>query len=171
MKAKNNGVNAKRLRELLRYDSVTGKFFWLKYRCGLAPAGSEAGTIRGEYLTIRIDGRGYLAHRLAWLYVHSVWPRSSLDHKNGDGFNNVIENLREATHTQNKQNQIKASRHSTTGLLGVCIQGNGKFKAVIQANGKIIRLGSFATPEMAHAAYLEAKKIFHPHAYINERKL
>jgi hypothetical protein len=30
---------------------------------------------------IRIDGKGYLGHRLAWLYMHGHFPDGLLDHK------------------------------------------------------------------------------------------
>ena len=32
-------------------------------------------------LVALIDGKGYLGHRLAWLYIHGHFPDGLLDHK------------------------------------------------------------------------------------------
>lgn len=64
-----------RLKELLHYSIVTGKFYWLIARSGKARSGSIAGGLRTDgYVAIRIDGIKYRANRLAWLYVVGTWP-------------------------------------------------------------------------------------------------
>ncbi len=46
----------------------------------------------------------YKAHRLAWFYVHGVWPKEQIDHINGDKADNCIANLRLADFSKNQAN-------------------------------------------------------------------
>ena len=152
---------AERLRELLDYDPTAGTFTWRQRRGGKATNGIEAGgRHRGNYRRIKVDGHRYLAHRLAWFYVHGVWPSVGIDHFDTDPSNNRFANLREATMSENRQNLRRAVRGSA-GLLGTWRSGN-KWCAAIKLHGKRIHLGTFATTEAAHAAYVSAKRSLHP---------
>ena len=127
-----------------------------------ASAGVVAGSLHSNgYWYIQIDGRKYLAHRLAWLITNGALPADQIDHIDGDRANNRLANLREATNAENQQNLRRAPRGSTTGLLGASPHGGG-FKARIRVDGERRHLGQFDTPEQAHAAYLVAKKKLHP---------
>ncbi len=156
------GVSFKRLHEVLAYDPRTGVFRWLINRPKgkhLAAIGSIAGTIDGKgYRTIFLDGRSHKATHLAWLYMTGEWPTRWIDHKNRVRDDNVFENLRQATPQQNAANSPGWSRQNH-GLKGVYPQKkstqNPWFSA-IRVNRKLLYLGSFATPEEAHAAYLAA---------------
>lgn len=156
-------VTLERLREVLDYDHETGVFRWKLYR-GKAKAGKVAGTVTGSkrcrYIQIQIDGVIYKAHRLAWFYVNGHWPEKELDHENTTGTDNRIANLREVTHLMNQQNLRAAHADSEVGLLGVVRNGSG-FSARIMAEGKKHHLGTFRTPEAAHAVYVKAKRELH----------
>lgn len=151
-------VTAERLRELLEYDPATGVFKWrpaLKMRRNGLVAGSSSG--RG-YWYISIDKRMYLAHRLAWLYVHGCWPIDQIDHINRVKIDNRIVNLREATGSQNKQN-VGAKKSNRSGLKGIWWDGRIKrWRPRIRVGGRALWLGSFRTPEEAHAVYCEAAR-------------
>jgi hypothetical protein len=150
-----------RLKELLSYDPETGLFTRLM-RAGTARPGDIAGCMTPKgYLIIKIDGEGYMAHRLAWLYVHGKWPADQIDHINGVKNDNRIANLREATNSENMQNQRAASKANRAGLIGV-YPNRHRFVAQITINRQKQYLGIFATAEEAHSAYLSAKKIYHP---------
>ena len=154
-------MNANRLRSLVRYDPETGKFFALTRRGPRGP-GDEMGSLANTgYWTIRLDGKLYLAHRLAWLYVTGRWPKFQIDHYDRNKENNRWGNLREATPQQNSTNNYDARPNSKTGRIGVCFF-KGKYQAQIMVNGRAIYLGRFATADEASAAYDEAKKIHHP---------
>jgi hypothetical protein len=144
-----------RLKELLSYDPETGVFTRLVGRSGPnARAGDVAGCDNGQgYIRIYIDGRPYKAHRLAWFYMHGVWP-SEMDHRNGNRSDNRIANLREVTRAENKAN-FSAYRNNTSGYPGVS-SWNGRWKAQIQKDGKKEFLGYHSTPEAARDAYVAA---------------
>ena len=161
-----NELNVAQLHALLHYEPSTGVFTW-KTRAGAngkIPAGSVAGCSTEDYgyHQIRINKKLYQAHRLAWFYVHGVWPSRHIDHKNGVTSDNSLDNLREVTPTQNGQNQRRAHSRSTSGLLGAAWdKGRGLWRAAIQTDGHGKYLGHFTTPELAHAAYIKAKRELH----------
>jgi hypothetical protein len=99
---------------------------------------------------------------LVWLWVNGSWPIGEIDHIDGDKLNNRIANLRDVDRATNTQNSKKARRNNkSSGLLGSYKSGN-RWQAQIRINGVCMTLGSFGTPEEAHAAYLGAKRLFHP---------
>ena len=157
-------VSAERLRELLVYSEESGAFVWKKSNSNRAPVGAVAGTIHSSgYRCISIDGRLYKAHRLAWLYVHGEWPTADIDHINGSRDDNRIANLRSVTRAINQQN-LRASRGDTnTGVLGVykTDKKSKPFRSSINVDGKDHHLGNFPTTELAHLAYLSAKRQAH----------
>lgn len=150
-----------RLEQLLDYDPNTGMFRW-KLR-GIAWwdmrfCGEPAGHIsRWGYRIIIIDYVGYRAARLAWKYWYGTDPTLCIDHKNCNKADDRIENLRQATISQNGQNIHGASR---LGLpKGVCrIKNRYMAQIKISPDAKRTCLGSFATPEQAHTAYVTAAK-------------
>jgi hypothetical protein len=154
------------LRQILSYDPKTGVFTWRvgSPRGGRQIAGNVAGNLGVEgYRHIRIKKRLYLAHRLAWLYVTGDWPGGDIDHKNGVPGDNRFANLREVTHAANMQNS-KRRKHNTSGFKGVRLSAakkNKRWFATIQKDGRMVYLGTFPTPEEAHAAYRKAAEVHH----------
>ena len=153
-------MKKQRLLELLSYDSETGAFVWLKDpSSGTKRAGKKAGTLCNGYVRICIDGKFYYAHRLAWLYVHGCFPTGIVDHANGDKGDNRIGNLRLVSNSQNLQNQRKPQGSNPS--LGVSKHGHRGWRARIKIDGKRIHIGTFASPEIAQAAYMAAKRNHH----------
>jgi hypothetical protein len=156
MAAKLIPVSQARLRELLRYDPATGVFIWLINKSNRVEFGTVAGSIvedRG-YRSIRIDGRPYRAHRLAWLWMTGEWPSHGIDHINGIPGDDRWANLRAATQSQNLANMRKSSRN-TSGFKGVFWHsGARKWRARL----KSIHLGYFDCPAAAHEAYMRAAR-------------
>ena len=92
-------------------------------------------------------------HREVWLFHHKrIADGINIDHVNTDSFDNRIENLREATYSQNNANR-RVYATSETGLKGVGQRADGKYTARICVDGKRKSLGVFNTPEEAAAAY------------------
>lgn len=148
-------LSASKLRKIFRYDTDTG-LFW-----NLATNKRAGGDKTNDgYLRISIDSCAYRAHRLAWLYVHGVWP-NLIDHINGDRTDNRLCNLREVSRSQNSWNSTH-SRKTISGLKGVHYRAESKkYRARIVINGKLVTLGHFNTPQEAQQAYLEQAKKVH----------
>lgn len=157
-----------RLTEVLDYDRETGRFTWKVKVSKRTMIGSEAGTLSKGYRLIRIDKIMYRAHRLAWLYVHGVWPTHLIDHKNRNGLDNRIDNLREATPLQNMHN-AGAYSNNTSGYKGVAKRiletGRVRWLARTRIKGTLKVIGSFDTPEQASDAYIRFAKENHGSFY------
>ena len=155
-------LTQERLLELLHYNPKTGLFIRLKTR-GSSKAGSIAGGIskgpRDGYLRIRVDGKRYKAHRLAFLYMTGKWPNSLVDHKDTNKLNNSWKNLRESTNGQNKANG-GTYKNNKLGIKGVSLRGK-KYHARIYHSGKLTTLGTFETAEKASQAYYAAATKVH----------
>lgn len=148
------------LRSLMRYEPATGNLIWQVTR-GKARLGAVAGTRHTHgYVQIKLQGKFYLAHRLAWLLMTGEWPELDIDHINGRKSDNRWGNLRLATKQENMHNFVKARVDSTSGLLGTS-PSNGRWQSKIHLNGKTIYLGTFDTAVEAHATYVEAKRRLH----------
>jgi hypothetical protein len=155
------------LRDLFDYDHKTGNLIWRIHRnshAGKIKPGDVAGTPGSNgYLVIGVNRMRYAAHRLVWLWHHGALPRHQLDHINGIRSDNRIENLREATAGENRQNM--KDRANNTGLRGVYFNSRPgrvkRYSASIAVNGKSRCLGYFLTKDEAHVAYLKAKSELH----------
>jgi hypothetical protein len=148
------------MKQLLSYDSETGEFIWTdKAPTKVAGKPANAKDSLG-YICLRVDGKMYKAHRIAWAFVYGEWPELHIDHINGDPSDNRICNLREVDRHANMQNERKARLNNKSGYLGVCPNG-GNWRAEIRVDGKKINLGTYKTPKEAHEAYVVAKRKFH----------
>jgi HNH endonuclease/AP2 domain len=150
-------LTVERLRQVLDYDPEIGVFTWRVQPNNRVKAGAVAGTLADRgYRRIKIDDREYLAHRLAWLHHYCEWPPGEIDHKDNNPANNAIANLRVASRSQNCWNSRKR-KDNKSGLKGVYWHSPARrWSAQIKIHGRNVYLGSFATPEQAHAAYMAA---------------
>jgi hypothetical protein len=147
--------------ELYSYDPGTGV---LTRRVSVSPnarAGGVVGSPQSKgYLETSADGHRVLVHRLVWFFVHGEWPRGDIDHIDGDRTNNRVSNLRDVSRRVNLENQRRARSDSQSGLLGASPH-QGRWTARLRVDGKQHYLGLFDTPQLAHAAYIAAKRIRH----------
>lgn len=152
-------LTAESLRAALDYNPETGVFTWRAGRYHRRYAGTIAGNTHvSGHRQISIDGKKHKSHRLAWLHVYGEWPPGILDHINGDPADNRICNLRLATWQQNAFNR-KVCRTNKVGLKGVTYKRRiRRWVANIHVNGEQKHIGTFKSPEEAHAAYVQAAK-------------
>jgi phage-related protein len=156
------------LNKFLCYRPETGAFYWKNPESRRVKAGAQAGTHRcsarsqSSYIVIRIQGKNYFAHRLAWYFATGCDPASyQIDHINGDGLDNRIANLRLASSSENQRN-IGLRANNTSGFKGVHLhRESGRWRAVIYINKRQVHLGAFPTPELAHMAYCKAAAELH----------
>ena len=154
----------KELEKLFIYNPINGKLF-NKIARGKARKGMEAGSPDGKgYRRVRLDGGRYLVHRIIWKMVTGTDPAEELDHISHDPSDNRMDNLREATRTEQNQNLSKA-KNNTSGVTGVSWdKTRGKWQSIICVEGKNRRLGYFT--QRWHA--IRARKLaeigynFHP---------
>ncbi|WP_374417365.1 HNH endonuclease signature motif containing protein [Stutzerimonas kunmingensis] len=153
-------LTQERLRSVLDYDKNSGMFTNRVRRANRA-AGEAAGCTNAlGYIKISVDGKQYLGHRLAWLYVYDEMP-DQIDHINGSRSDNRIANLRPCNDLLNHQNLRKAHGDSKTGLLGTQPIPSGRYRARIMVSGVVKHIGCYDTKEEAHAAYVREKARLH----------
>lgn len=112
--------------------------------------------IPGGYRNVHFQGRLCLEHRVIWFLYYGVWPKSEIDHINGDRGDNRITNLRLATRSENGQNR-KMPANNSSGHKGVTwVRSRKMWQAAINTGHKPKFLGRFATREEAAAAYDKA---------------
>ena len=149
------------LRDVLHYDADTGELRWRVRLSNRVVVGGVAGFTdpRGA-VWIKLFGKAYLAHRLVWAWVFGAWPRECIDHIDGNPSNNRLGNLRDVSHAINLQNERRARRNNKSGFLGVSRDRN-RWAASLMTTGWKRHIGTFDTPQEAHAAYVAAKRIAH----------
>jgi len=160
MNNKNNRLQ-EYIKNIIEYDPESGNFWWLQEKQGRdlnVPAGTE--TAAG-YRIISIDGKGYAAHRLAFLFMEGAFPPAYVDHKDGNPRNNKWDNLRHASAKQNAQNK-RRKYNSFTGMKGVIKNHvTNLWEVRIDIDGKRVSEGPFYSYQKACKRYDElAEKNF-----------
>ena len=138
-----------------------GKLFWRSDRSNRKiKAGDKAGNIDSRgYWRITLNYKEYPEHRLIFMMHHGYFPKE-IDHINNDCLDNRIENLREATRTENSFNR-KLFKTNTSGCKNVSwIKSRDKWLVEIKAFGKRHQwwIKDF---ELAELVAIEARNKFH----------
>ena len=158
-------VSIEELREVFVYDEVCGGLL-RRWKSGKLsrPLSHQNGILKStKYHTVTVRCNTYMLHVVTWAVVHGEWPSDEVDHIDGNKTNNRITNLRVVTHELNTQNRrAPSSTNKASGLQGVCSHYTGRWQARLSYKGRNLHLGTFDTPEAAHAAYLETKRRLHP---------
>lgn len=170
--------DADTLRQIFEYNPETGQLFWRVRDADSCPdkrtrntfnaqfggkiAGSRVKKERNYYFQVQISPYGtFFAHRIIWKMHYGTEPPEIMDHADGNGLNNKIDNLREASIFQNGWNAQRSSRNKS-GFKGVSFNTEkNKWRAAIHVNGKTKLLGYFSTPEEAGEAYKKEAAAVH----------
>lgn len=150
-----------RLKSLVEYSPETGLFV-RKITKGPAKSGRVCGNINGlGYVQFMIDGKLYLAHRLAWLYVYGVFPEGPIDHINRNKQDNRLNNLRACTNSENEYNK-SLRKVNTSGVTGVTwVAKRNKWQVQIRCNKEQVFIGRFNNFEDAVKARKNGEKLYH----------
>ena len=154
-------LTQERVQHLFTFDANQGVLI-RNFDRGMGKKGDICnGVDHHGYGVIGIDNKLYRTHRVIWLYVHGYLPSGPLDHINQCKTDNRIENLREVSFGQNRQN-IPIHKNNKSGLRGVWMHNQTKkWCASIGHQGKNIHLGSFSSVDEAYEAYKNAASIYH----------
>jgi hypothetical protein len=99
-------------------------------------------------VVIRVDGKLYKAHQLAWLYTYGTFAKE-LDHINQIRNDNRVCNLRVASRSMQMHN-AGMLKNNTSGAKGVSYHAAAKkWHARIWVKGKCHSIGYFSTVEEA----------------------
>jgi hypothetical protein len=151
------------LLQRFHYDRENGQLIWKthskrhQFLIGkIAGATSKKKTDRTPYRKVTLFNYPYPLHRLIWVIEHNEQPEM-IDHIDGDGLNNRIENLRSVTNRINQQN---GHTHREGRLPGArWNKNNNNWRSWITIKGKRIEIGSFKTEQEAHQAYMNELKV------------
>lgn len=172
----------KYLKECFSYNEDSGEVFWLKRpryhfnsdvdmkKSNTKMKGKLAGTkrrIAGQkgYIIVSISGEKYYLHRLIMkmLFGDKISQHSEVDHINGDGTDNRLENLRIVDRIENSKNK-KIPSNNSSGHIGVHLCGlTGVWVSQIKVGNSRIKLGKFKNIDDAIKARkaAEIKHNFH----------
>jgi len=135
-------ITQDRLMDVISYNPDTGNLTWAVDRPPHVKAGDTAGSLRANgYVQTCIDGKLYLNHRLAYLYMTGELPEE-VDHINRDRADNSWSNLRASDAYSNKQNTVR-----NNSFIGTAWNKRAsKWKAYSpKVDGKETHLGYFTT--------------------------
>jgi hypothetical protein len=152
-----------RLAELLSYDEVTGRMYWLVQR-GRQPAGAEAGTANGNgYTKVRVDRCPMYRHQIAWVLKTGSYPPDGyeVDHRRGVQAGDQWENLRLATRAEQMMN-TKVYTTNTSGHRGVYWKArDSKWACGVYARGMYHHGGAYEYLADAIASYETLRRQLH----------
>ncbi len=145
-------ITQESLRELFDYKEG---HLWRK------SSGKKAGTVAKEkYRRIMVHGTLKYEHQLIFIYHYGYCP-DVIDHIDNNALNNAIENLREATLSENQFNS-KTHKNSTTKIKNVTyLQESGKYRVTLALNKSKKHFGYYDDPELAELVAIEARDKYH----------
>ncbi len=155
-------IPVERAKQLFDFDPETG-IISRKVSRKRWKSGEVVGYKATGGLGVSFDRQHYKAHRVAWVLHYGVNPSGEIDHINGNPHDNRICNLRDVDRSTNEQNKIRAqSNNSSCGLRGVTFdKQRKKWRARVTVRRAVLHSSFHETPEAAHSAYVEAKRLFH----------
>lgn len=149
------------LKELLEYNPDTGLWKWHTPK-GNAKEGWFRGS-RGtrDYRVIKIQGKSYKAHRLAFLFMEGALPPALVDHVDGNTANNRWNNLRHCCYSENNLNKRLYSTNSS-GHKGVAWREDSrKWQVRVSVAGRQRKFGCYKDLELAALVAEEAREKYH----------
>lgn len=143
---------------MLDYDLIKKDFVYIDgelYR--------KCGTLnKNGYHNTKYKEKIYRSHRLIFFYHYGYLPKC-IDHIDGNKSNNKIENLREATYSQNLCNRRTLSNNTSgaKNIRKVIYKNNVYWRVVIRKNNKSVYDKRFKDIELAELVAIMAREKYH----------
>ena len=134
--------------EYIEYDETSSTFLrWKKKSAIRVSIGDEAGNLdkNQSYYRTHFNNIRYSNHRIVYFLNHGYCP-DCIDHIDMNKQNNNINNLREATLSNNQQNRT-INKNNTTGVKGLSISKNKYWHLQIKKNSKLVFLERYKLTE------------------------
>ena len=144
------------------FDYKDGNLYWKKRMALCLKMGALAGTVKRHtpYKRVQVLRKNLLQHRVIF-FMHYGYLPELIDHIDGNSLNNRIENLREATYSQNSINK-KLLSNNKSGFKNVCWdKGYKKWAVFLRLNRKNVNIGRFDDVELAGLVAEEARDKYH----------
>jgi hypothetical protein len=154
-------ITQERLKELFEYRD-DGTFVRKVSTCNRVKVGDTVGwtTVGGKYVGVHINGKKEYMHRMIFLYHHGYLPKY-IDHIDGDGTNNRIENLRETTQSQNLMN-VPGRKGTKSGIKNVYWHAKlKKWTVQVKVGDKGKHFGLYDDIELAELVAIEVRNKYH----------
>ena len=148
-------------KELLHqyFEYNNGVLYNKKYRCSRAKIGDIAGSLQSTgYYTTYVNSIRFSVHRIIFMMHHGYLPKC-IDHINGIKTDNRIENLREATFSENACNKLGNAKSGIKGVFWS--KYHKKWSVVCWKNKKHHFIGRFKNIEDAKTAVKKARIDLH----------
>lgn len=145
---------------ILTYNPETGDFV-SNVNSNKWKIGQTVGSLRKDgYLSVMINGKNYMLHRLAFLIMEGEMPEKLVDHINRNRVDNRWCNLRKADYELNCRNAGLA-KNNKSGHKGISFHKKSKkWQVFISQDGKPVYLGLFASIQEAVEARNKAEIIY-----------
>ena len=109
-------INQQLFHNFFKYKE--GNLYWKISPSPSVNAGDVVGHITHQgYARTSVGRKKYLVHQIIFFMHYGYFPKC-IDHIDGNKLNNLIDNLRESTFSQNQYNS-KLPKHNTSGIKGV----------------------------------------------------
>lgn len=142
------------LSKILKY--YEGNLYWTNKTGSRCNPSKLAGNTGARYKDIKINGSSYKQHRIIWILVNgAIGDGLVIDHIDGNGFNNHLDNLRLVSPKVNQHNQVnRKPRKLPTGVH----KRNNRFATYMTIDGKYTYLGSFSSEKEAQQRYQQEQQ-------------
>lgn len=121
------------LKEHCEYCHITGQISAKQPVCVAVDDRKTA-----KYFVVCFGNQKLLAHRVCWLLVTGEMPLLAIDHINGNGLDNRMENLRLTTQAENMRNKQRYTKPSVR-FPGITIEETARgtaYRAQVGVNGR-----------------------------------
>ena len=149
--------------ETFSYNPISGNLVRKVKSKSRNNKGSICGSNHNGYLRLCLFGKAHLVHRICWVLYYGFESQPRLiDHEDGNGSNNKLENLRVATYEDNNHNSC-VRKDSSTGIKGVIRNRTIResYYGIVKSNKQGYYLGNFDTREEAEMAVITKRAGLH----------